>query len=205
MILNRTALVAALMFTALLLTACQTAPPNRGTSGRRMDPTSDSPAELGVRAPRSADLINATDRMAQSIAQRIDIVNPSNPPRIFVGQIENKTSTMRHQNYQVFLVRLRSLLQDSGTRHGVEFVRERTFVEEQRAREYGTKDAASTAAAYQSRADYVLTCEIFDLPAGGTNYYLMSFQLVQLRDAATGPDIDSGAIIWEGMYEVKFQ
>jgi hypothetical protein len=190
----------------LLLSACVTTPPpqNRGTSGARMDPASDSSAELDSQSPRSADLVQATDKMAQDLASRLDVVNRESPPRIFVGEIENNSS-MYAQNYQVFLARLRAELNASGARHGLEFVRERQFVEDQRAREYGGKDPGATAAAYKSRADFVLTCEIFDLPSGGTNYYLLDYQLVQLRDAVTGPDVGPGAIVWENFYEVKFQ
>lgn len=187
------------------LAACQTPPAqNRGTSGYRMDPSSDSPAEYGVQAPRSKDLVAATDLMAMDIASRLDITNPESPPRIFVGQIENRTRNPQH-NYQVFLSRLRAQLNASGARHGLEFIRERDFIETQRTREYGGKDPASSAAAYQSRADFVLTCEVYDLPSGGTNYFLLDFQLVQLRESATGPDIGPGAIVWENSYEVKFQ
>lgn len=185
------------------LVACQSPPQNRGTSGYRMDPASDSPAEYGNPSPRSKDLVAATDIMAQDIASRLDITNLDSPPRIFVGQIENKTRNPNH-NYQVFLARLRSQLQSSGSRHGLEFIRERQFIEQQRQREYGTKDPYSTAAAYESRADYVLTCEVYDLPSGGTNYFLLNYQLVQLRDAVTGPDVGPGAIVWENSYEVKF-
>ncbi len=190
-----------------VLAGCQATPPvNRGQSGYRMDPTHDSPSELGSRSLRSADLVTATDRMAQDIARRLDISNPQSPPVIFVGQIENRTS-MPYQNFQVFGARLRSLLtgSETSTRHGLQFVRERRFVEQQRQREYGEKDPASTAGAYQSRADYVLTCEVYDLPSGGTNYFLLDYQLVQLRDAASGPDVGAGAIVWENKYEVKFQ
>ena len=201
----RTLLMTTLAAGLLLLTACQATPPdNRGQSGYRVDPTRDAPSELGNRAPRSADLVNATDRMAQDIASRLDIADRDSPPRIFVGKIENP-SVMPEQNYQVFLVRLRAQLQSSGTRHGLEFIRERQYLEEQRDREYGGKDPDSTAAAYKSRADYVLTCEIYDLPSGGTNYYLFDYQLVQLREAETGPDVGRGAIVWENSYEVKFQ
>jgi hypothetical protein len=190
---------------ALVLSACQSAPPaNRGTSGTRMDPTRDHASELGSTNLRSTDLVNATDQMAQAIAARLDVVNAKSPPRIFVGKIENKTSG-RNQNYQIFLARLRAQLNESGSRTGLEFVREREFIETQREREYGNKQPDSTAGAYKSRADYVLTCEIYDLPSGSTNYYLLDYQLVQLRDAATGPDTGSGAMIWEGHYEVKFQ
>jgi hypothetical protein len=104
---------------ALLLAACQATPPdNRGQSGYRMDPTHDAPSELGSRAPRSQDLVTATDMMAQNIASRLDIANRESPPRIFVGKIENH-SAMPEQNYQVFLVRLRGQLQASGARHGL--------------------------------------------------------------------------------------
>jgi hypothetical protein len=194
-----------LALSLLLLTACQSAPPrNRGMSGGRVDPTADAPSELGSLSPRSQDLIAATDKMARDLAQQLDVASRQSPPRIFVGHIENKTSG-RHLNYQVFLARLRAALNASGTANRLEFVRERQFVESQREREYGGKDPDSTAAAYQSRADYVLTCEVYDLPSGGTNYYLMDYQLVELRDAATGPDVGSGAIVWENSYEVKFQ
>jgi hypothetical protein len=188
----------------LLAAGCASSPQNRGQSGYRMDPTHDAPSEYGSQAPRSQDLVSATDKMAQDIASRLDVTNRASPPRIFVGEIENNT-VMRAQNYQVFLARLRSQLNASGARHGLEFVRERQYIESQRDREYGGKDPASTSEAYESRADYVLTCEIYDLPSGGTNYYLFDYQLVQLRDAATGPDVGAGAIVWENSYEVKFQ
>ena len=72
---------------------------------------------------------------------------------------------------------------------------------EGREREYG--EGASDS--YRSRADYVLTCEMWEMPSGGTWYYLLDYQLVQLRDAETGPNLGAGAIVWENKYEVKFQ
>ena len=195
----------ALAAAAVSLAACQATPPaNRGASGGRIDPTADSPSEYGSRSLRSQDLITATDKMAQDIAQRLDISNRQSPPKIFVGEIENKTSAP-HENLQLFLTRLRGQLNGLGSRNGMEFVRERKFIETQREREYGTKEPDSSAAAYKSRADYVLTCEVRDLPSGGTDYYLLDYQLVQLRDASSGPDVGAGAIVWEGMYEVKYQ
>ncbi len=183
------------------LVACQaTAPINRGQSGYRMDPTRDAPSELRTRTLRSADLVTATDAMARDIASRAQVNNVGSPPRIFVGEIENRTSRPHH-NYQIFLTRLRAELMSSGARHGLEFIRERDFVEQQRYRELGRRAAAG----YASRADYVLTCDVYDMPSGNTRYYLLDYQLVQLRDAASGPDLGPGAIVWENSYEVKFQ
>jgi len=188
----------------ILLVACQSPPPeNRGRDRGRIDPSQDSKAERNARSPRSADLVAATDKMAQDIASRLDITNSASPPRIVVGRIENH-SVMSDQNYQVFLVRLRSLLQSSGAREGLVFVRERAFMEGERDREFGTR-GDSSGAAYESSADYMLTCEVLDLPTGGTNYYLFSYQLVQMRAAETGPDVVPGAIVWENMYEVQYQ
>lgn len=201
----RTSLTLALAACALALAGCNTPPKNQGHQGGRMDPTSDASSEINSQNLRSQDLVTATDKMAQDIATKLEITNRQSPPKIFVGQIENKTS-QPEQNYQVFLTRLRAQLNSSGARNGLEFIRERQFVQDQRNREYGnTSDPNSAPGAYQSRADYVLTCEVHDLPSAGTNYYLLDYQLVQLRNASSGPDVGTGAIVWENSYEVKFK
>ncbi|MHC4948192.1 MAG: hypothetical protein ACYTG1_08010 [Planctomycetota bacterium] len=188
------------------LGGCQATPPhNAGASGGRLDPTHDSRTEAGTLALRSQDLVNATDRMARDIAGRLDVNDPAAPTRIVVGEIENRTS-YPYDDYQVFLARLRAVLQQSGARHGLEFIRERPFVQRERDREFGGQDPARAAGAYVSDVEYVLTCEVFDLPSGATNYFLLDYQLVQLVDAAaSGPNRGSGRIVWENMYEVKFQ
>jgi hypothetical protein len=197
----KTAATVMIGLTLPALFACQTtAPPNQGHSGYRMDPGRDAASEVHTGTLRSSDLVTATDMMAQDIAGSLDVTNRDSPPRIVVGRIENRTS-MPHQNYQVFLTRLRAQLMSSGASSGLEFIRDRRFIEQQQEREYG----AGASARYESRADYVLTCEVWDMPSGGTWYYMLDYQLVQLRDAETGPDQGAGAIVWENKYEVKFQ
>ncbi|MCA9296672.1 MAG: hypothetical protein KC983_09140 [Phycisphaerales bacterium] len=193
---------------ACVSAGCQTTPappPNYGQTGGRMDPTHDAPSELGTLELHSQDLVTATDQMAMDIASRLDITNRVDPPRIFVGRIENETSQPA-RNYQIFLNRLRAQLLASGARHGLDMRRESEFVETQRNREFGTKQPDRTAAAYQSQNEYVLTCIVQDLPTNYTNYYLLEYQLVQLVDyAETGPNVGPGAIVWSNFYEVKFQ
>lgn len=202
--MNRRPLALLATLFAAIAAGCNTPPQNMGSPGGRIDPTRDADAEIGSPTPRSQDLTAATERMAQDLATRLDVVNRESPPRIVVGKIENN-SGLRAADFQVFLVRLRAMLNQSGARHGLEFVREADYVEQQRAREYGGKDPDATPERYRSRADFVLTCEVYDLPSDGADYYLFSYQLVQLREAATGPDVGAGTIIWENMYEVKFQ
>jgi len=190
---------------AVLLAACSTPPPpsNQGRAGGRVDPTTDAWSESGGTQLRSQDLVEATDTMAMSIAQRLDVTNRESPPRIVVGELVNRTSNPE-RNYQIFLTRLRALLNTSGAREGLEFVRERAFIEEQRDREFGGRDFDSSSVAYRSRADYMLTGTVDDMRSGNTNYVFMSVQLVQLREAATGPGRGAADIVWEGFYEVKF-
>ncbi len=190
-------LVAAL----LALQACHThAPANRGVSGPRMDPAREAPSEAGLGRLTSADLVTATDDMAQDIASRLDITDRYSPPHIVVGDIENRT-TLPHQNYDVFLARLRAQLQASGAREGLTFIGRRDEVERQRRREY----AGAGSAPFETTADFVLTCVVYDFPSGGTNYVLLDYQLVQLRPSGSGPDVGPGAIVWENKYEVKFR
>ncbi len=186
------------------LAACQTPPQRYGETGGRVEVTRDAPSEFGSRSPRSTDLVNATDRMAQAIAGRPDIVDPANPPTIVLGNVANRTTSIGPGDLDVYLVRLRATLNQSLEGRGIRFVRERAFVQDARASEYGN-EPGSAPQDYRSIADYLLTAEIFDMPRGGTNYYLISFQLVQLREAAGGPDTGAGVIVWEGSYEVKFQ
>ena len=198
----------ALFVSTLVLAAvagCNNPPKNEGWSGSRIDPSADALGEIGGTTLRSKDLVTATDKMVQDIAQRLDITNKANKPKIVVGEIENKTSNPNF-NYQVFLTRIRAQLNASGARSGLEFVRERSFVEQQRDREFGGKNPENTSTAYQSRADFMLVGEVLDMPSGGSEYYLMSFQLVQLTNSTTsGPNVGAGAIVWENMYEVKYQ
>ena len=191
------------MAICIILAGCDSTPKNRGSSGGRMDPSSDAPSEVGSLDLRSGDVVAATDRMAGDIAQRLDVANRASPPVIVVGPMENATSSP-HQNYQILLDRLRANLLSSGVRHNLTFVRERQAVEQFRDTEYAGTDPSATAEAYKSSADYMLVGKVADMPNRGTNYYFMSFQLVQLRDAKTGPDRGSGVIVWENSYEVKF-
>jgi len=184
---------------AAALTGCQATPSNRGVSTNRMDPGRLAPGERYGQTLTSVDLVQATDAMARDIAGNLDVTNRDSPPRITVGRFENLT-TMPQQNYQVFLERVRTQLMQSGARYGLEFIKDRRWVEQQRVREYG-----DDAGDYASRADYVLTCEARDMPSAGTMYYRLEYQLVQLRDADTGPAVGPGVIVWSNQYEVKLQ
>ena len=200
----------ALVFSAVAivsLTACAyQSPPNRGTTGGRMDPSRDAFPERGTTDLRSADLLEATDRMAADLASDPTIMNAANPPTIFIGPVINDTS-QPHQNYQIFANRLRAILGTRAIRerHGLDIRQDRRFMEYMRDYEYGNQPSGDSAASYESPNEYVLTCVVQDLPTRGTNYYLLEYQLVQLKDfARSGPNLGPAAIVWSNFYEAKF-
>ena len=199
-----TAIIASIL---LLLSGCASdnPPSNRGTTGGRMDPSRDAPSEMGSTDLRSADLLAATDRMAMDLAAREDINDPRNPPIFFIGPVINETSQPQ-QNYQIFLTRLRAVLNKSAASRGLDIRQDRDFMERMRQLEYGTTRDPESNKPYASPNEYVLTVIIHDLPSRGTNYYLIEYQLVQLEDyAESGPNRGTASIIWSDFYEVKFQ
>ncbi len=170
-----------------------------------MDPSREAPSEMGSNDLRSADLVTATDRMAMDIASRPDINNPDNPPILFVGPVVNKTSQPQ-QNFEIFVARLRAIRNASQSRHGLSIRADREFIERMRQLEYGTTSDPDSGEAYASPNEYVLTAIIHDMPSGGTNYYLVEYQLVQLAEyAESGPNRGAATIAWSNFYEVKFQ
>jgi hypothetical protein len=202
--------LSAILAAASILAACASdrPPDNRGRTGGRMDPSRDAASEVGSLDLRSADLVAATDRMAMDLASRSDINNPRNPPVFFIGPVINETSQPQ-QNYQIFVNRLRALLNAAASdreRHGLDIRQDAEFMERMRQHEYGTTRDPDTGEQYASPNEYVLTAIIHDLPSRGTNYYLIEYQLVQLKDfAESGPNRGPAAIIWSNFYEVKFQ
>ena len=48
---------------------------------------------------------------------------------------------------------------------------------------------------FKSKADYALRGEFYDMPNVGNDYFLLTFQIIDMHD---------GEIVFEGSYEVKF-
>lgn len=137
----------------------------------------------------SADLVVASDRAVESIAERLREIHGEEADTVIVmDRIGNETSD-RTANFQIYLARIRSNLNQSGARYNLRFVETRRRAEEIKQTE-GIPESDSA----RTRPTYALTGVFYDMPRGGTNYYLLTFQLMDLRD-----DI----VVWEGDYEVK--
>ncbi len=176
------AAVIALLVAPLALSACGTE--NQGVEKqRRIERRVGEDRNLG-----SADLAQATDAMVSSIAQVREIADSDGDVVIVMDTIQNRTS-MPSQDYDIFLARLRALLNQSGVRQQLVFVETRNRAEQIKAREGYPVDQSS-----RNLPRYALTGVAYSMKRGASAYYLLTFQLV---------DLTNDIVTWEDRYEVK--
>lgn len=178
---------------ALSASACQSDPPrveNRGaTTTAPLDKRLPQERDLGSR-----DLVTASDEMVESIANHPEFIHAPSRVQIVMDEVVNRT-TLPARDFDIYLARIRANLNQSGARYNIGFVLPKADIEHLRRKE-GLEPADSSD--FASKADYVLRGVFYDAPTGGrggTNTYLLTFQIVDLHDAQ---------IVWEGSYEVKF-
>lgn len=141
----------------------------------------------------SKDLVSSTDDIVAQIASKPEFQNPPYRINIVMDRVENKT-TLPSRNYDIYLARIRTKLNESGARYNIGFVEKRATVTSIRQSE-GLEPPPGSAGGYKSKADYALRGVFYDMPNVGANYYLLTFQIIDLND---------GEIVYEGSYESKF-
>ncbi len=154
----------------------------------------------GDRNLQSRDLREMTDRMAPDLLQIPEIVQ--NPYKVVVvmKSIENKTENEPTRNYDIYVARLKTLLNSSKTRDKIAFVEERQTLERLQGQELGNpdpmEDASRTGQPVSQRVkpQYALKGVFYSKYDGRTSYFLCTFQLTDLR---------TGVQVWEGSYEVR--
>jgi len=164
------------------LSAC--GPTNEGfETEQRIESRKDGGPVLG-----SADLQRATDMAIQSIANVPEIRGNDGRTVIVMDTVTNRTSDPS-ADFQIYLARIRAMLNQSGQKQDLVFVETRHKAEQIKAREGYPTDAT-----VRTLPRYALTATFYDLPRGRTNYYLLTFQLV---------DLTNDIVTWEDSYEVK--
>lgn len=175
-------IIAAMCMMALGV-GCDTTPRNQGAgkSYRIESRLPDEGNRLG-----SADLVVATEQMAAAIAGVPQIRGDEGRTIIVMDRIENKTS-MPTADFEIFLARVRVLLNKSGMKRNIAFVENRNIAE-------GVKIREGIGETSRTRPRYVLKGIFYDLPRGSSNYHLLTYQLM---------DIENDILVWEDQYEVK--
>ena len=170
---------------SVIAMGCETAPKNEGRakSYRIEARTPGEGPELG-----SADLVVASDRAVEQIARTIGPMPSGEPTIIVMDRVENATSDPT-ANFQIYLARIRASLNQSGARRNLAFVETR-----QKADAIKQREGVDPADHARTRPRFALTGTFYDMPRGVSNYYLLTFQMV---------DLGNDLVVWEGTYEVK--
>lgn len=195
----------AMVALAIALTGC--AEPPRGDSGGRVAVGSTTRGEASSGLMRTADLIEASDRVAAAFAQDVDRLSMGdfNGRRMTVvfGDILNKTSKMPTTDFEFLRDRIKSRLMDSGlVRDNVKFVEGRARRETLRQRELGT--TTDTRIGHTSELpqpvvneDYFcfLNGNMYSVDRPDTRLYYLKFELMRSADGET---------VFSRDYEVKY-
>lgn len=192
MLPRRVVVLGVALLLGVSLSACNQAnqpSPNLGRT-TTADPAKRRSNEVDL---ASKDLVSSTDDIVAQIASKPEFQNPPYRINIVMDRVENKT-TLPSRNYDIYLARVRTKLNESGARYNIGFVEKRATVTAIRQSE-GLEPPPGSAGGYKSKADYALRGVFYDMPNVGSNYYLLTFQIVDLND---------GEIVYEGSYESKF-
>ena len=178
-------LVAVLAALALALGGC--GGPEAGPAGSRRPVASpDRGVELD-----SQDIVT----MARKMSEEIGALTFSKAPAVLVMKdIKNETKSMKYLN-RISLAKVRAELHRAMPRSKVLFVVERADLERLKRTEGVTDPDAAGDDDPRIKPEYALTGAFHDHASkGGGIYYLCTFQVQHIA---------TGAILWEGAYEVK--
>lgn len=150
------------------------------------------------------DVITASDKMSADLLALPQLNADRNQWTIVVGNMEDQTSQHGFgHNYDIFLARLKTNLARQS--HGrVQLIENRDKFYNLRNKELelpnerddfkqGGGQAGTPAAPQSVQPDYILHGVARDLPNGRSNYYMMEFDLSNLRNRM---------IAWNNAYEV---
>jgi len=149
---------------------------------------------------QSKDLVGATDTLARDLLAFRDIRRSTVQWTIVVDRVEDRTLDRQFlTNYDIFLERLRSNLSELGQGQ-ITIIENKARFNQIRSRELDTpRDAFQQGApggpeGARIQPDFALYAKAYDMPNRGTIYYLLQFDLVDLK---------TGIQPWSRKFEVK--
>lgn len=194
--MTRTVLITALMFPLAGL-ACSDKP---HSYGRQRPPVDELDAR--DRGLQSKDVVDASDKMAMDLLRIPEInASPTQLTVVFTG-MENQSSKPT-VNYQIFLERLRVNVAQQGrgrlaiidNRDRVANIQSRELDSQAPAPNFGQGGMPQGAVGPGGiQPEYALYGRVYDMPNRGTNYFLFTFELTNLR---------TRQMVWSNQYEVK--
>jgi hypothetical protein len=156
----------------------------------------------GEKGMQSRDLREMTDRMAPDLLTIPEIAN--NPYRavVVMKSIQNKTENEPGRDFDIYIARLKTLLNSSKCRDRIAFTEDRATLQKIQGEELGggqdsfedSSRGGPAPADPRVKPQYALKGIFYSKHDDKTTYYLCTFQLT---------DLHNGLQVWEGSYEVR--
>jgi hypothetical protein len=170
---------------------CETVPPDMDTR------------VSGQPGLQSRDLREMTDRMAPDLLAIPEITQ--NPTRVVIAMksIQNKTESEPGRNFDIYVARLKTLLNNSKCRDRLAFVEQKADLDRIRGEELGggnpdpyEQGSRTGVAPVDPRVlpQFALWGTFYSKYDGKTTYYLCTFRLTNFA---------TGVQVWENSYEVS--
>jgi hypothetical protein len=161
--------------------------------GRQRPPLDElDPRDRGLQGP---DVRQAAGRIAESLLRLPELRDSEEQWTLVVTGVEDHTTDRRFQgiNYDIFLEKLKANIAQQG-RGQIQLVDNRDRFYDTRSREregeledydeFGEGGGGPRRAPGAISPDFGLFATVYDLPNRGTTYYLMNFQVTNLRTRA---------------------
>ncbi len=162
-------------------------------NSQRPDVSTLDPDNSGLQAK---DVVSATDQLSADLLSTPNLNKSSTQWTLGVDVVKDETTDrLFATNYDIFLRRLKVNIFQQGQGR-VQLIADPAQVAQLRAREQGSPEfnqGGSSPAGFEGPA-YALSGTATDMPNRATNYYLLDFEVTELR---------TGKIVWIGKYEVQ--
>lgn len=181
---------------AMVLGACASQPPPRGSSSGRIPPGVSTPAEVADPRILPADYWTFADQAAQGLILDLPQVPEfhERPGRITIlfGDIQNETGIISTTEFAAVREKIKNnMLQSRTFNQNFRFLVSRAQLDELRRREVNTPTNPDR---FDERSTYTLNGTMYRIGRGNVNDYLITFQLMNFSD---------GQIVWVRDYQSR--
>jgi hypothetical protein len=143
------------------------------------------------RGLQSAEVVEASEKLASELLALPEVQQSSRRLTVVFTNLEDLTRR-RQFNYDIFLERLKTELSYKG-RDKIAIVTNRDKFYDTRNRELDParqeRDRDVAPPANRIQPDFAMTGKVMDLPNRGTDYYLFTFSLTDIRSNGGGTEI----------------
>jgi hypothetical protein len=191
--------IAALSLAAIAAIAgCASDHKPEGYNRERPDVTDINSRDRGL---QSSEVVEASEKLAAELLSLPEVTQSSRRLTVVFTNLEDLTRR-RQFNYDIFLERLKTEMSYKG-RDRIAFVTNRDKFYGTRNKELdpvrgerddfgqgdGSRRGATAPPANRIQPDFALTGKVMDLPNRGTDYYLFTFSLNDIRSDGGGTEI----------------